>query len=129
MRKIWLEKLHHPITLSRFGFSLLLTGSVGENRATFRDITLVLKQGIVELSPKFVSIRTGLLSPKLATQALGRFVENLDKGFAISATFPPDKRIVPGLACLEATILWSDGFEHSLRLATTTIQMINSYRF
>src|SRR5690242_5770051 len=103
--RIWVEKNHHLITLSRYGFSLLLNGLVDNCDTALDDISLVLRQGAAELVPKFVSVRTGLLSPALATQALSGFVETLHQGFAVSATFPPDQRILPGFACLEATIL------------------------
>jgi glycosyltransferase involved in cell wall biosynthesis len=127
--RIWVEKNHHHIMLSRFGFSLLLTGLVDGSGAAFKDISLSLRQGTIRFSPKFVSIRTGLLNPGLATQALGGFFKSVDQGFAISVTFPPDKRILPGLASLEATIQWSDGSRDSLRLATIMIQVINPIVF
>ena len=73
--------------LSRFGFSLLLTGLVDASGAAFKNISLSLRQGTIWFSPKFVSIRTGLLNPGLATQALGGFFKSVDQGFAISVTF------------------------------------------
>src|SRR5262249_5527829 len=81
------------------------------------------------LVPRFVSVRTGLLNPTLATQALSGFFETLHQGFAVSATFPPDQRILPGFACLEATILWSDGSRQSVRFATATIEVVNPIFF
>ena len=119
-----MEKNHYPIMFSRLGASLLLTGLVEQSGAALKDISLALKQGTIEVKPKFVSIHTGLLSPKLATQALGGFSRCLDQGFAISVTFPSDTRFLPGLAYLEATILWSDGVEESLRLATTSVELL-----
>jgi hypothetical protein len=122
--RIWMEKNHYPVMFSRFGASLLLTGLVEESGAALKDISLALKQGTIEVKPKFMSMRAGLLSPGLATHALGGFSRCLDQGFAISMTFPPDTRFLPGLAYLEATFLWSDGLEESLRLATTSVELL-----
>jgi hypothetical protein len=123
-RRLWLDQLHIPVTLSRFGFSLLLTGLAGSDRASVNAVSLVLRQRHLKLSPKFMSFRTGLLAPKLASRALGRFAANLNKGIAISATFSPDARLLQGLATIEATVFWTDGFQERLRLATISLQPI-----
>lgn len=128
-RRIWLDQVHLPVTLSRFGFSVLLTGLASSGPSTLRAVTLVLKQRDLELSPKSLSFRGGLLAPRLAQQALGRFVANLDKGIAISATFSPNEWLRPGLACLEAIVFWTDGFADRLRVASISLQSINPLEF
>src|SRR5262245_48656965 len=128
-RRIWLDQHHIQVAWSRFGFSLLLTWLASSDRATINGISLVVKQGAVQLRPEFGSFRNGLLKPRLAAEALGRFAANLDKGIAISATFPTDQRLLPGLASLEATVSWTDGFEERARLASISLQPIKPLEF
>ena len=128
-RRIWLDQHHIQVAWSRFGFSLLLTGLASSDRSTINGISLVVKQGAVQLRPEFASFRNGLLKPRLATEALGRFAANLDKGIAISATFLPDQRLLPGLASLEATVSWTDGLQERSRLASISLQPIKPLEF
>jgi hypothetical protein len=128
-RRIWIDQVHVPVTLSRFGLSLLLTGIACHRRATLQRASLLLRQGNVELRPKFVSTHTRLLNSGLALRALGYFAENVDKGFMISASFAADDRLGPGLACIEGTLNWTDGSEQTLRLASISIQSVTPREF
>src|SRR5262245_33739739 len=123
-RRIWVDQIHSTVTLSRFGFSVLLTGLANERWETLKEVSLVLKQGNLELKPKFISLRTKLLSPKLASRALGRFADNLDKGFVISATFDYHEGLQSGLAQVQAIVLWTDNVEQLLRIATLSLQLV-----
>src|SRR3954470_9496250 len=128
-RRIWLDQSHIPVTLSRFGFSLLLMGVAESDRAKISAVSLILRQGPLRVGPRFVSYRLGLLLPTLATRALGRFAANLDKGLAISATFSPYEGLTQGLATLEATVFWADGFQEDLRLATLSLHPVLPHNF
>src|SRR5262245_58179665 len=128
-RRLSIDQIHIPVMLSRFGFSLLLTGMASSDGATVDAIAVTLTQGRLELCPKSSLFRARLLAPKLAEQALGRFNENLDKGFAIAVTFSDDERLHPGIASLDATVSWTDGFKGSSRLATVLLQPIKPLEF
>ena len=121
-RRIWIEQLHSPVNFSRFGATLFLTGLAGTNNEEITDASLTLAQGAVTLGASSVSLRTGLLAPRLATHALGSFKANLSRGFGLAATFPYDPKLKSGLASINGNLTWSDGALTDLRIATVSIR-------
>jgi glycosyltransferase involved in cell wall biosynthesis len=90
---------------------------------------LTLVQGSVALNTTSVILRTELLSPLLAARVPRSFSVTANNGFAISAAFPPDPQLAPGLACVEASLSWSDGGTETLRLATISVERVPPYEF
>src|SRR5262245_25418558 len=109
-RRIWFDQVHISVGLSRFGFSVLLTGIANKNGRTISAVSVVLKQGQISLTPDATCFRNRLLSPRSAAQALGDFPSNLLNGFAISLSFPHTAQLSSGLASIEGTMVWSDGY-------------------
>ena len=128
-RRIWIDEVHMPVTLSRFGVSIFLKGLASSDSETIKDVSVVLKQGKVALNPASVSIRKRLLVPTLAVRVLGRFAANLQNGIAIAATFSSDDRLEQGLASIEGEVCWTDGFMERVRLATVFVQRVTPLSF
>jgi glycosyltransferase involved in cell wall biosynthesis len=128
-RRLWIDQVHVPVTLSRFGLSILLKGLASGDNATIKDLSVTLKQGEVALSPASLSVRKNLLVPTLAVRSLGRFAANLQNGIVIAATFSSDDRLEQGLASIEAEVYWTDGFMERMRLATVSLQRVTPLSF
>jgi hypothetical protein len=125
--QLWVDQHHLQATLSRFGLTLLLRGVT--SNGSIRAVSLTLVQGSVALNPTSVILRTQLLSPLLAARVPRSFSLMANNGFAVSATFPADPRLSSGLACVEASLCWSDGGTETLRLATISLERVLACTF
>jgi hypothetical protein len=121
---IWLAQHHIPATLSYAGLSILLTGIAHRDQASIRAISPTLIQKGAAFKPTSVTLRTGLLLPKLAAKIPKSFVTSLGNGFSLSATFPFDSTLSAGLACVEVSVSWTDGLTETLRMATVFLEQV-----
>jgi hypothetical protein len=92
-RRIWLDHHHIPVTLSPFGFSVLLTGLASSDRATIAAVSLVLKQGHLQLGPSSALFRAAYARQNLPSKPWVILARALIK---LSQPFPEMSASIPG---------------------------------
>jgi glycosyltransferase involved in cell wall biosynthesis len=112
------------VLMSDYGAAFGLYGYVHSTSMRLTSITLELKQKRRCSSAQNIIVQTGMIDPNRAETLEPGFVLGLDAGFYVSATFPNNINIVPGLAYVDASIRWNNNTETTLRLCSAQVERV-----